>query len=354
MFTTFLAILFTIHGLVHIIGARNKAATKEHYLNKTLPLLWLLASLLLFFTAYFVITGKIWWSFGLGSILLSQLLIFSDWHKAKWGTIVNLLILLFCFFAYTTWRFDESVERDISKLTSYATKKDDTIRQADIEHLPHPVRTWLLHSNVVGMPKPAIVYLKERGFMRTDINGKWMPVTAEQYFTIQPPGFVWYADVKMLPFISLKGRDKFSGDGSNMLIKILGLITVANASGYKTDQGTMLRYMGEIIWFPAAAVNPYIRWTEINDTTAQATMTYRSLTATGVFTFSKEGKFLSFSAQRYLGGGAGSKLEQWYIPATAWRNIRGHNIPVKGNAIWKLNGGDFNYFKWEITDIQYK
>jgi hypothetical protein len=28
-------------------------------------------------------------------------------------------------------------------------------------------------------------------------------------------------------------------------------------------------------------------------------------------------------------------------------------IPTKGEAIWKLNSGDFSYIRAEITDIEY-
>jgi hypothetical protein len=33
--------------------------------------------------------------------------------------------------------------------------------------------------------------------------------------------------------------------------------------------------------------------------------------------------------------------------------IRGVEVPVAGNVTWKLPAGDFDYYRWEILDIEY-
>jgi hypothetical protein len=48
----------------------------------------------------------------------------------------------------------------------------------------------------------------------------------------------------------------------------------------------------------------------------------------------------------------GARLEKWVIPATEWRTVRGIEMPVRGNAVWKLAGGDFDYYRWEILDVE--
>jgi hypothetical protein len=32
--------------------------------------------------------------------------------------------------------------------------------------------------------------------------------------------------------------------------------------------------------------------------------------------------------------------------------VRGVEMPVSGNAVWKLPGGDFDYYRWEILDVE--
>jgi hypothetical protein len=59
------------------------------------------------------------------------------------------------------------------------------------------------------------------------------------------------------------------------------------------------------------------------------------------------------AAQRWMGGGEKATLERWVVPATEWREMDGVAIPVKGEVVWRLKGGDFSYFRWEVTALQH-
>jgi hypothetical protein len=134
-----------------------------------------------------------------------------------------------------------------------------------------------------------------------------------------------------------------------MLIKAGGLVTVADGVGPTFDQGAALRFLGEIVWFPSAAAAPYITWKPIDDSRAEATIAAGDVRASAVFEFDERGRFVRLTADRYYGG---KTLEKWEIPATAWSTVRGIEIPVRGGAVWKLASGDFDYFQWEILDVE--
>jgi hypothetical protein len=137
-----------------------------------------------------------------------------------------------------------------------------------------------------------------------------------------------------------------------MLIKLASLVTVADGAGAETDQAALLRYLGEIVWFPSAALSDRITWEAIDERSARATMRDGGVTVSAVFTFDDRGRFTSLTADRYMGVGSKSTLERWFIPATAWRSVRGIEMPVRGDVVWKLAGGDFDYYRWEILDVE--
>jgi hypothetical protein len=37
---------------------------------------------------------------------------------------------------------------------------------------------------------------------------------------------------------------------------------------------------------------------------------------------------------------------------TEWKAIRGIWMPVRGSAVWKLAAGDFEFYRWEILDVE--
>jgi hypothetical protein len=221
-----------------------------------------------------------------------------------------------------------------------------------ITHVPDVVQKWLKRSNIVGKEVIQVAHLEQKGEMRTKPEGNWMSMNAEQYITTDPPGFIWIANVKAVPFLHLSGRDKYSDGKGHMLIKLFSLIPVVDARGKEIDQGALLRYLGEIVWYPSAALSDYIRWEEINSTAAKATTSYGGITASGIFIFDENGDFVSFGANRYYYRKEGSTLERWVITAKDYGEFEGIRIPVNLSATWKL-GKDFTWYRLEITEVEY-
>ena len=68
--------------------------------------------------------------------------------------------------------------------------------------------------------------------------------------------------------LPIAGRDRYADGHGHMLIKLASLLTVADGAGPEIDQGTLLRYLGEIVWFPSAALRDYISWEAIDERSA--------------------------------------------------------------------------------------
>lgn len=139
-----------------------------------------------------------------------------------------------------------------------------------------------------------------------------------------------------------------------MLITAYGLVTITEAEGEKMDQGTALRYLAEICWFPTAAASPYVSWEPIDSTSATATLRYQGLSVAGTFTFSDAGDVVGFSADRYMDREGGPTLERWIITMEEHRTVSTYRIPVKSLVTWRLKEGDQTWFTVEIDTIEYR
>ncbi len=365
---TLICLLIVTHGLIHLIGFVKGFGIAELssfsgrtiiFLSKgasqSISVLWLVACMLFLVAGAGLWLHKDWWFLiAATAIILSQLLIIIYWPDARAGTIANIILLPFIIIAWANSNFNKMADREVKAIMINAVPVDrDTLKPQVIERLPYCVQKWLLRSGVVGKEVVHMLYLQQKGEMSTRPGGKWMNTEAEQYFTIDKPAFVWKAKVKMMPGVILMGRDKFENGKGNMLIRALALFPVVNAKGKETDQGTMLRFLGEMCWCPSAALEPYITWEELSATEARATMAYNGIQVSGIYKFTPEGDFESFTAKRYMNDKGKVSLEDWYIPATQWKEMDGIRIPVKGVVTWKLKGGDFDYYKWEITQVVY-
>lgn len=245
-------------------------------------------------------------------------------------------------------------EIEVKKLyQGLSSEHIEVVKEEDLAVLPAPVQKWLRSSGVVGKEKIQKARLKQKGQMRTEPEAKWMPFTAVQYFNFAEPGFLWYAKIKANALVHITGKDKYVNGKGNMLIKILSLFKVSDASGSEINQGSLVRYLAEIVSQPTAALSSYIQWEAVNEQSVRATMNYRGVTATGVFEFDQQGDVVSFSAPRYREHKGNYTLDDWYIKAYGHKEFQGIRIPAQGEVIWKLPEGDFNWFQFEVIEVNF-
>ncbi|MGV3539708.1 MAG: DUF6544 family protein, partial [Rufibacter sp.] len=236
-----------------------------HCFAKPVGVLWLLTGLVLAAAIFlFLLRTPGWWMVAAVGIFLSQSLIFLYWQEARFGTLANVLLLLVTLVGFGQWKFHQMVESEKIPFVSAPQPPAAVMEPGQFSSLPTPVQKWLNRSQIVGKQRLYSAYLTQQGRLRTSAGGNWMPVQAEQYFTIDTPGFLWIANVEAAPLVHLAGRDKFYQGKGHMLIKLLSLYPVANAMGKEIDQGTLLRYMAEMVWFPSAALSPYLTWAPID------------------------------------------------------------------------------------------
>ncbi len=351
MLTLLFCILLIIHGLIHVIGFLKGAnrPSKERIIWLVTGVLWIGGGVLV------IVKASGWAIVILVSVIISQSLILRRWHDAKYGTCLNVIIFFPLVIHFSNRFYSKNINAEIDQLVAQASMSAPyVLSNQSIKNLPISVQKWLRHSGAVGKTIPRVVRLTQKGWMRTSPGGEWMETNAKQYFNTVAPSFIWNANVRWKQGVYLTGVDRLRNGQGQMTVRIFSLYPMINEQNNKINQGSILRFLAEMVWFPSVAVSPYIHWRSINDSTAEGTITDQGVQASGIFYFDKQGKFLCFKARRYMGGGRNSSLETWYIPAHKWRIINGIMIPTEGDVIWKLPGGDFNYFRWEIQSIFYQ
>lgn len=356
----FLFLVF-LHGLIHLLGfvkGFGLSEVKELSLSISKPMgfLWLVAAVL--FVAYgilFLNSSKLAWILGLLTVLVSQILIVLFWSDAKFGTVPNLIVLVVVLTSIGNYNFQNRVDKETDELLSRNNVREDRIvTEHDVEELPEPVKNWLRSSGIVGRSFIHCGKVIQKATMQMKPNQKdWLTADAVQYTTLNKPAFIWTVDAKMNPLLYFLGRDKFEHGHGAMLIKVNGLFNIVNAKGKKLDEGSLQRYLGEMVWFPTLAMSPYITWEPIDATTAKATMTYKGTTGSGTFYFNENGDVVSFSALRYQGNEADSKRYPWVMDILNYKTFEGIKVPVNMTSTWKLDDGDWTWLKLEVTDIQY-
>ncbi len=360
MLRYFFALIVFIHAIIHLAGFAKASGYDTLQQIKKLPskkkrIAWLLTAVFFFIAvACYLWQQEVWWLPASIAVLVSQVLIVLKWKEAKFGTIVNVIILIAAIVGYADWNFNRMVKKEVSSLLALPERSSVEIRIGNFEKLPTVVQKWLTYSGVKGNTDIHTVRLRQKGSMKTAPDGKWMDFTAVQYFNADEPSFNWQTKVDMFPMIYLTGRDKFENGQGSMLIKLLSVKNVVSPIPSATlDQGTMLRYLAEICWFPSAALHESITWEAIDSSSALATMNYKGISVSGIFYFNELSEVTAFEAMRYGEFNGRMSLEKWHIDIKGYKTFSGINLPYKFEVSWKLRTGDFTWLKLELTDLEY-
>ena len=99
------------------------------------------------------------------------------------------------------------------------------------------MQRWLRASGVVETADSSqSVRLTQQGEFRLGADKPWMPMHATEYYTTNPPGFLWNASMEMFPLVHVTGRDRYFQGTGDIEMRIASLIPVASKSGGNLEQ----------------------------------------------------------------------------------------------------------------------
>lgn len=245
--------------------------------------------------------------------------------------------------------FDRQVQAETDALVNKAhTTAGEIITDEDLSDLPAPVQRYLRYAGVVGKRPIRIARVAQKGNFRTGLDQPWIPFTAQEAYTSDPPGFIWQARLSVASLTILVVRDHYREGEGRILAKIGGLFSVADE---RADEASLMRHFNELMWLPTAYLGDNVHWEAVDDRHARATMNDSGMTVTALFTFGDDGQIVNFEADRYCS--ITGETERWETPIDAWIEFQGFHVPLRGQGVWKLEDGDFTYVDLETVDVAY-
>lgn len=116
---------------------------------------WFLVALLfVLVTALFILKKESWPYLAIIVAVISQILILTVWHNAKFGTIANVIIILAAVATLGNHQFETRFTYDVKfHLLKNFNIKTALLTQADIQHLPIPVQKHSHYCQILTSPK---------------------------------------------------------------------------------------------------------------------------------------------------------------------------------------------------------
>ncbi len=260
--------------------------------------------------------------------------------------IIGAALLMTAFLTLTGYNY-RNVRDEIIRLYSQSNNISHTIYSSkQLDGLPAPVQKYFRHVLKEGQRYISYVNLTHNGVFKTAETKNWIKIDGEEYFTTEKPGFLWHGKTDLFTV-----TDKYINGKGKIKVTLLSIYNTINAKGPHYNQGELLRWLGESVWFPTNLLpSDYLKWSAIDNESAKINFNYKSLSLSYIVRFNTLGEIISLETKRYMGDG---QLESWIGKLSNYQLLNNILIPTSLEAIWNLKSGEFPYAKFNLTAIDY-
>ena len=184
-----------------------------------------------------------------------------------------------------------------------------------LEKFPAPVRRYLNYTGAIGKPIVRTVEAARSGRMRLGPSLPWLPLRAKEYYSVQPPGFVWDGTPQAGRVLVWRAPDMYLDDRGKSLVKAASALTVVRCAGEEIDQASMIRCLSAMIWIPSAFLWGNVSFEAVDEGSARVTFVTAAIPATGILSVDLDGRL--GTPLHYKMEGNISGRPSWSLP---WQN----------------------------------
>jgi hypothetical protein len=377
------AALFVVHGLILFMGFAKAFGLAEFAaltqpISHPVGMLWLAAAVLCWATAgALFLAPRWWWAVGTGAVVLSQIVIVTSWSDARFGTIVNVLLLVAVGYGFASRgplslraAFADDLHTATDTATSTATDTatssapsssassapSQLVTESDLASLPEPVQRYVRQSGAIGRPRVHDFRATWTGRIRADTSSEWMEFTAEQLNTIDTPRrfFLMDATMKHLPVDVLHAFDE---NGATMRVKVLSMFPMVDAKGPELTRAETVTMFNDLcLYAPGALTLPSITFEPIDDHATRAHFTLGVNTIAAELHFNDADELVDFVSDDRTAlspDGLHYLPMRWTTPAHDYTDVGPARVATVAETRWQPESGAWTYGEFRLDSLAY-
>ena len=248
-------------------------------------------------------------------------------------------------------QFITDVEARAQKVTAVASEK---YTADDFKDLPPTIQKYLELNGYIGAKRYAVLSMEYRNVdFGLGVNKPRLKIDYTHTDFSDSPDRLAFIDSKMFG-VPFQGYDYYMDGKGGMKGVLAKLFTLFDQTGPEMDKACLITYLAEAFFLPEAFLKDFITFKQIDEHTAEATITNKGVTASGVFHFNDSYEMTSFTTND-----RGQIAPDGTIEYTPWEaqceNYKEYSDGIKRptvfRAVWKNKAGDFIYFDGNISEV---
>jgi hypothetical protein len=228
------------------------------------------------------------------------------------------------------------------------------LSEDDLKNIPSVVRKYIRYTGAIGKEKVISFRTEFRGGIRFSADEEYMNLRSVQYNFMDDPARLFFIIAKKKG-IPVQGLHIYRNGRATFKIKLLGLLTLVNASGPQMDQGETVTVFNDMCFIaPATLIDERIEWEVKDDLVVKATFRNGKISITADLFFNEEGELINFiSNDRFETRGKDYYNYPWSTPVLEYADYNGYRRPSKAQLIFSRPDGDFSYGEFELINTEF-
>ena len=221
--------------------------------------------------------------------------------------------------------------------------------------MPESVQKYLAYVGVIGKEKVKNVRVVCDGDFKLDPGKDWVKISSQQYNFFDDPARFYFIQANMFG-VPVIGLHSYTDAKASMLIKLAGLITVADGRGPEMNRAETVTVFNDMcLLAPASLIDQRIQWETIDSQTVKATFDNNGSKISALLYFNDKGELINFVSDDRSYSPTGKTFQQasWSTPVKDYKEINGLKLPTYGEAIWHFPEGDYCYARLNIREVEY-
>jgi hypothetical protein len=230
-----------------------------------------------------------------------------------------------------------------------------TLQEADILHLPAPVRSYLVYTGALGRIIPQNMRIQFSAQMFRRPGGRAVQASSEQYNFFSNPARLFFmkASMFLIPFRVLHA---YREQKAAMTVRVASLFNAVDLAGEELTLAETVTILNDMCLFaPGCLTDKRLQWQEISPFAAQVVFTNGPYTVSATLYFNEKGELVKFVSddRGALQDDGTLKKVRWSTPVGDYREYDGRRIPTYGETIYHYPEGDFTYGMFTLRAIGY-
>lgn len=356
--------LIALHALLHGLGVAKAFGLAsleqlEQPVSRPLGILWGVAGMtLLVSVAAAVVAPSVWGILCIVGVGLSQVVIITSWRDARYGTLVNVVVLLGGVHGVASQgpvSFHAEYDRNVAERTANP-EASVRIESTDLSTLPEPVRCYMRAAGVVvGGPAVTQFAASWRGRIRSGPSEPWMSFTAEQYNVVSEPARFFLLDATRSG-VPVEVLHTFASGAANMRVRVASMVPVVTASGSEMTRAETVTLLNDMaVLAPASLLTAADSWEDIDEHSARVSYTVGDNQVSALLVFDDDCALVDFVSDdrlRASDDGTDFTRQRWSTPLSDHRLFGSAQAPGRGEGVWHDPEGAFTYMEVELLELR--